>query len=234
MQLSERTIEILRNFAEINQGILFTPGQILRTIKGAPKHIEILARARVKEKFPQEFAIAALPTFLAYMSECKAGHDIEFVDAGIITITDDKNRVCKFRGTDPQNITCVRKDFGSPSNFDATVTISEDDLKMWKKRAAILHLPELAFVGDGAHIWLHAVNTKKETGEKTVFHEFSYAIGQTDKTFQMVFSIDLMKFLPGDYEMGMIFGRLAHFVGDDVEYVVKAEVSTLKGLANGK
>ena len=61
MNLSNDTIAILKNFANINQNILVKPGEKLNTISTMKN---ILATASIKETFEQEFAIYDLPEFL--------------------------------------------------------------------------------------------------------------------------------------------------------------------------
>ena len=46
MKLSNETLSVLKNFASINQGILFKPGKTIRTIS---THKNILAEAVVSE-----------------------------------------------------------------------------------------------------------------------------------------------------------------------------------------
>ena len=60
MNLSNDTIAIFKNFANINQNILVKPGKKLNTISTMKN---ILATADVKEDFEQEFAIYDLRVF---------------------------------------------------------------------------------------------------------------------------------------------------------------------------
>jgi len=50
MKLSEKTLNILKNFSSINQSILVKQGNQLRTISVAKN---ILAEAEIKEDFPE-------------------------------------------------------------------------------------------------------------------------------------------------------------------------------------
>ena len=54
MKLSDNTINLLKNFKEINQSILFKKGNKLRTISVMKN---ILAEATVAEDFPKDFGI---------------------------------------------------------------------------------------------------------------------------------------------------------------------------------
>ena len=54
MKLSEKTVNLLKNFASINQSILFKQGKSLRTISVMKN---ILAEANIDEDIPQEFGV---------------------------------------------------------------------------------------------------------------------------------------------------------------------------------
>ena len=54
MQLSEKTISLLKNFSGINQSILFKEGNKLRTISVMKN---ILAEVQVDEEFERDFGI---------------------------------------------------------------------------------------------------------------------------------------------------------------------------------
>ena len=62
MQLSNETINVLKNFATVNPNVVFKPGQQLKTISEAKT---ILASAQIVEDFPQEFGIYDLNEFLS-------------------------------------------------------------------------------------------------------------------------------------------------------------------------
>ena len=61
MNLSSDTVNVLKNFSDINQNILVKPGNKIQTISTMKN---ILAEAEVSEKFEDEFAIYDLPEFL--------------------------------------------------------------------------------------------------------------------------------------------------------------------------
>lgn len=62
MQVSNETIEVLKNFAGINPNIVISPGQKLKTISEAKN---IMAEADITEDFPLEFGIYDLHEFLS-------------------------------------------------------------------------------------------------------------------------------------------------------------------------
>ena len=54
MELSDRTLGVLKNFANINSNIVFREGSELKTISMAKN---ILAKAQLDESIPNEFGI---------------------------------------------------------------------------------------------------------------------------------------------------------------------------------
>ena len=65
MKISEETIDVLKNFSTINQNLLIKQGNVLTTMSSMKN---IMAKATVKEDFPQEVAIYDLNEFLSAIS----------------------------------------------------------------------------------------------------------------------------------------------------------------------
>ena len=65
MNLSNETVSVLKNFASINQNLVIKSGNNISTMSAMKN---IIASAKVKEKFPTEFAIYDLNEFLASIS----------------------------------------------------------------------------------------------------------------------------------------------------------------------
>ena len=60
MKLSNETLNVLKNFAGINSGIEFKSGNKLSTISSTKT---VLAKATLKDTFPQDFCIYDLNQF---------------------------------------------------------------------------------------------------------------------------------------------------------------------------
>jgi len=65
MKLSEHTVEVLKNFASINQNLVIKEGNTLTTMSAMKN---IVAKAEVEESFKKEVAIYDLNEFLASLS----------------------------------------------------------------------------------------------------------------------------------------------------------------------
>ena len=99
MKLSDNTLNVLKNFAGINNSILVKEGNKLRTISVAKN---ILAEANITEEFPRDVAIYDLNQFLNGLS-LHADPDLDFSPESYITIKEGKRRV-KYFYADPQVI----------------------------------------------------------------------------------------------------------------------------------
>ncbi len=73
MKIADETINILKNFSTINEGIMIRKGKILETIS---KEKNILARAEVSDSFDEELGLYDINSFLGTLS--MNGNEIEF------------------------------------------------------------------------------------------------------------------------------------------------------------
>jgi len=65
MQISNQTIEVLKNFAMINPSIAFQSGNVLQTVA---TNKTIMAKAELADSFPSAGAIYDLSRFLGVVS----------------------------------------------------------------------------------------------------------------------------------------------------------------------
>ena len=86
MKLSKGTLDILKNFSNINQSICFKEGTELSTLSIQKN---ILSRAVVEEKFPKDFAIYDLSEFLSGLTLFE-DPDFIFDDDNYVVIRDKK------------------------------------------------------------------------------------------------------------------------------------------------
>ena len=87
MKLSKGTLDILKNFSNINQSICFKEGTELSTLSIQKN---ILSRANVEEKFPKNFAIYDLSEFLSGLTLFD-DPEFSFDNDNYVIIKDKKN-----------------------------------------------------------------------------------------------------------------------------------------------
>ena len=150
MRLSEQTVSLLKNFASINQNLLFKTGNKLQTIS-AQKNI--LVHAEVPESFPSDFAIYDLNKMLGVPT--------------MIVVPPEKELV-----------------FPEP---EVKFTMTNGDFSQATKAAALLGLPHICVVGNNSQITLNATDVNNSSSDN-----FATEVGSTDKTFCMVFKIEMI------------------------------------------
>ena len=143
MKLSEKTVNLLKNFAGINQSILFKKGNKLRTMSVMKN---ILAEAEVEEEFPKDFAIYDLVQFLNGVS-LYANPQIEFTTDSNLTIREGKDRKTKYFFADPSVVVAPpEKSIALPTE-DVCFSLDSDQLASLMKASAVYQLPDLCAVG---------------------------------------------------------------------------------------
>lgn len=193
--VSKRTLDILKNFAAINAGILVNEGNTLNTLSSTKN---ILAEAKVNETFPKSFAIWDLNKFLGTVSLFK---DPEFVfDENYITISSGKSSV-RYYYCDPKLVTSTNKKIAMPKpvvKFD----LSAKDFSDIIRAASVLQVGQMCVrsSSDGSRIELAAVDKGDVTS-----NYYSLDVGENDSgaTFEFIFDVDNLKILPGDYSVAI-------------------------------
>ena len=142
MKLSDRTLNLLKNFSSINQSILFKEGNSLRTISVMKN---ILAEANIAEDIPRDFGIYDLNQFLNGLN-LHQNAELDFQNDGYVVIKEGRSR-SKYFFADPNVIvTPPEKSISLPTE-DVCFTLDTNQLDKLLKAAAVYQLPDLSAVG---------------------------------------------------------------------------------------
>ena len=215
MNLSDKTLTILKNFAGINNSILVKQGTQLRTISVAKN---ILAEAQIDEEFPRDFGIYDLNQFLNGLS-LHQDPDMDFSPDSYLTIREGKRRV-KYFYADPQVIISPpEKEITLPSE-DVHFQLDSIALEKLLKAAAVYQLPDLSAVGGDGVVKLVVRDKKNDTS-----NEFAVVVGETDKIFSFNFKVENIKIIPGAYDVVVSSKLLSKFTNTqhDLKYFIALE-----------
>lgn len=138
MNLSKETIDILRNFASINQGLLFKKGNRLRTLSVLKN---IFAVAEIKDEITREFAIYDVNELLGTLS-LFSSPGLDFKDDHIL-IQEGKAKVKYFYSSPAVVVSPPDKDIVL-TDPKLTFELSEANITQIQKAAATLKLKELS------------------------------------------------------------------------------------------
>ncbi len=206
MKLSEKTVNLLKNFASINQSILFKRGDSLRTMSVMKN---ILAEADISEEIPQDFAIYDLVQFLNGVS-LYGDPQLDFGNDSYVTILDGKNHRTKYFFADPSVIvTPPEKTLTLPTE-DVCFTLDTNSLTQLLKAAAVYQLPDFSAVGSAGVVKLMVHDKKNDTS-----NEYSVIVGETTDNFSFNFKVENIKILPGSYEVVISQKLLSRFVNEN-------------------
>ena len=215
MKLSKGTLDILKNFSNINPSITFKEGQELSTLSIQKN---ILSRAVVEESFPKDFAIYDLQQFLSGVSLFE-NPELDFDNDSYVIIKDNKCQ-SRYFFADPSTIVAPPANKVEISSKEVTFLVAWSDLSSIIKAAAIYSVEDLAVVGDGSDIHLVVRDKKNDTS-----NTYSVKVGQSPAKFNFNFKIEHLKLLPADYEVTISKANAALFKSSskDLEYLIALE-----------
>ena len=221
MNLTDKTLTVLKNFAGINNSILVKEGNQLRTISVAKN---ILAEAEIEEDFPRQFGIYDLNQFLNGLS-LHVAPDLDFSPESYLSIREGKRRV-KYFYADPQVIIAPpEKEITLPSE-DVHFQLESTSLEKLLKAAAVYQLPDFSVIGEAGVVKLVVRDKKNDTS-----NSFSVIVGETEKEFVFNFKVENIKIIPGAYDVVVSSKLLSKFTNDtyNLKYYIALEPDSTFG-----
>ena len=217
MKINQSTLDILKNFSEINTNILIKPGNELSTISTMRN---IFAKATIAEAFDSEFGIYDLNEFLAVVSSLNKP-ELNLQDKFMTISAEGSKSKVKYFYSDPSVIVSPTKEVNMPE-ADVSFSLSEANLTQLQKMAAILKTPDLALEGTkGGDVVLKVCDKKNDTS-----NNFDIVVGENataDYTFY--FKVENMKMISGNYDVSVSSKSISHFKNTKlpIEYWIALE-----------
>ena len=218
MKLSEHTIEVLKNFASINQNLVIKEGSTLTTMSAMKN---IVAKADVEESFDKEVAIYDLNEFLASIS-LFTSPILDFKE-GFVTIKEEnspKNSL-KYFYSDPSVVTSPNKTITMPSK-EVSFTLNGENLNKLKRAAGVIQAPDLVLEKKDADVFLTVKDKKNDTA-----NTFSVDVDTTTEgsNFKFYYKVENLKVMEGNYDVEISSKNISHLSSSnkDVEYWVALE-----------
>ena len=218
MKLSKHTLNMLKNFSDINMSIEIKKGSVLRTVSVQKN---ILAQAELEDEFPKDFAIYELNRFLGAAS---LFDDPEFeFNAKSAKIGTTRHSV-DYVYCDPSMIVTPPENNITFPDPEVKFTLSQDAFSQVMKASNVLGTPEIAVEGgpapaDSIRIKALDVNNDSTDTFQVVLDEHS-----GDK-FRFVFKTENMKMVPGNYDVEISSKGISHFTlqGQNLQYWIATE-----------
>ena len=216
MKVSERTTNLLKNYANINQSIEFREGNILRTV--SPLNT-ILASVEITEELSKTFPIYELNRFLGTLSLFN-DPELDFTDNGVTISDSNHEAIYRYCGSSSMFQTPPEKDITFPEP-EVEFQLTQELFKKTINAANTLGLPEIVVEGDGSEIKLLVSDTGNVSSDN-----FSTKVGLTDKIFRMIFKTENFSIIAeGAYNVSLSSKRISHFKreGDSLQYWIALE-----------
>ena len=203
MKISTRTLDVLKNFSEINQSILIKKGKKLKTVSALKN---ILAHAVVEEDFPQDFAIYQLNEFIGVLSTM-SNPNLTFHDKYVM-LSQENGACTKYFYAEPSVVISPEKDIVMPSE-EINFTLLEKQYNDLLKMSSILQLNDILVKGcpKSNGQYLAVTNKKNDTS-----NDYSVKVGEdVTEPYKMYFKTENLKMVAGDYNVHISSKGISHF-----------------------
>lgn len=212
LKLSNRTIQVLKNFSAINPSLRVKPGNTISTISTGKT---IMAKATVAEEFDTEFAIYDISRFLSALSLFK---EPELTIEKTHTVISEGSKKMKYVFAELDVVQAAPdKNINLPSE-DAVFKLTNDTMNDVNKVVSVLRLPHVVVSGENGKIKIGAADVANPTTDN-----FASEVGETNKNFSLVFKAENIKIMPADYDVAICARGISRFKAEDVTYFIAVE-----------
>ena len=213
MQISNETIQILKNFAAINSNIMIRKGKTLSTISTAKN---IFAKAEVVEDFPTEVAVYDLNSLLALLTLME-NQSVEFGDKSL-NISKDNGKFEYFYSSPTVIVAAPDKSIEIDKHYQ--FKLSSEDVNMIMKAAAITSSPTITISSKGADVSLTIGDKKNDTA-----NTYKKVIGKSEHSFDCHMAVENFKIVPDAYTVTISKKKAFHFqhATKAIEYFIAME-----------
>lgn len=189
--MDSKTIEILKSFADINQGILIREGNTLRTMAVSKN---IFGKAEVPTTFPKEFAIYNLKELLAVLSLFKEP-DVEYMEQ-YLKIKEGRNTV-KYFYSSPAVVVSPPADKDIPKkDVVLSFSLKKEDFSDLIKATGTLRSTDLIISKKGV------TAVTKNGGDNSYSIDIEGVDGESDDKFTLKVGV-LSGVIPSDFRVSV-------------------------------
>lgn len=220
--VSQKTIEVLKNFLSINRSIIINPGNVVSTLS---VNKNIMARCQVDETFPQQVAIYDLSIFIGSLNLCN-NPVLEFSNPDYLLIKDEGMRSkTRIYYSDPELITSPPdKELALPDEV-VNFTLNQEQLKKLRQAASTYNVNDLCVYSKNGILNICVTNKKNETS-----HAYSIELGEVDGSFCFCMKIENLNLIPETYDVTISDSNVCRFVSKsgNLKYWVALEPDSSK------
>jgi len=223
MELTDKTMQVLKNYATINPNVVIEEGNVIKTVSEAKN---LLSKSVVDVDFPKTFGVYDLGEFLSVVGLMTSPR-LTFDDS-FVTISDSSGRSrIKYFYSDPDILTKPTKDIIMPE-CEVKFTLDRETLSRIKRAASVLGHTEMSLSVSDKVMCLSVIDINDKTS-----NVFSIDVDGTYDAdrFNFVFNISNLKMIDGDYDVEISSKLISHFVNKEsgIEYWCALEKTSTYG-----
>jgi hypothetical protein len=216
MILTQETIGVLRNFAQINENLMVRAGSSVMT--KSPTNT-IYGESQISEEFPMDFGIYSLSEFLGAVSLFEKSPELKFEEK-YVSMSDDTNSVKFYYAA--ENVLVFPKNKVSMPEADYTFTLKAAEFSRIMKAASTLRSGDICISGRNGTVSVTVADKKNPTA-----NSFDVTIGDLVGTgdFSAYLKLENLKLVPGEYRVSISKRKLTEFVhaNGTLRYAVAVE-----------
>ena len=219
MKLSDNTLSVLKNYANINQNLLITAGSTLSTMSVQKN---IFAKAEISETFDRDVAIYDLNEFLASVTGM-SDPDLDFKD-DFILVTNNNGDKLEFYYSDPSVVSSPTTEITMP-DAEITFTLSNEQLSDLVKMSAIISAADMV-LENGKLTVTDKKNKTANNYSKNVNAKVSEVVD-----YKFWFKVENLKLLSGTYDVSISSKKISYFKNQniDIGYFIALEPESYYG-----
>lgn len=212
MKLSKVTLDVLKNFATINQGLIFKPGKSIKTMNVMKNTFAV---AQIPDDIQNEFAIYDLNEFLAAYSLTE-GCDIVFKETMMSLISNGEE--LEYYYSSPSVVVSPGdKNITLPS-IDKKFLLTKEVIDKIMKVSSVMKLKDIEIDNTGIRVL-----NRNLVGNK---HHIKLAVDcSTSESAVSVLKVEGLKLISADYDVAICDKGLARFTSRSEEYKVEYHIA---------
>ena len=221
MKLSNDTLNVLKNFASINQSIMFKKGKTLKTVSGGKN---VLAEATISEEIPADFGVYNLNEFLSVLSLHKEDATLDFDNENVLISGLKGRSKIKYRFCGAGLIVAAPDKQLAMPEAEITFELSADDFDWVMRAANVLSSPNIVVESDGEAVFITTTDLANSAAHTD---SLEIAKGNGDK-YRMFFKTENFKMLAGGYDVKISSKGISHFKNKtlNIQYWIATETGS--------
>ena len=215
MELSKRTLGVLKLFASVNPNLVFKTGTKQRTIATDEG---VFVEAEFDEDVEKEFAICDLATFLRNL-EAAENTSLTLGEKGVTISSKDVNVNYGYG-----SVSVIKQPPDKSLDIDtamATFNVTKDQIALIMRFAEINSLPTICVGSDGTNFYLSA---RDKNNQDSVNVKIAVGEAPAGASWEEQISFDrFSKISPIDYSIKVVAKAFTAFIGSRLSFFVAVE-----------